>query len=320
MTLYHLPCGKGDCPGLLQQGIQSYQNAWLNNCGRFLDLNDIPILQSLDKISLRVSIGLTTTLRIFIPSGQSTYLLCYTIQHNAHTILRCGSRILYARQCLIYPRRIVVHIIQIGKVHHLGHISIIDAAHTRQNCFFVIQLGVSGRTRIRVRKYLTDEVKYLCACRAGVCHIRKPQPCGNRLCAHGLSGSSRPSKEKIPHLCRFPGSGLSMFTDINDLLWNDVPFRKHRYQLFFLTAHSPWMQFVLADKIRVFHNGVCAFHNNPRCFCENRKFPRNHMGRLKSAGIQLHLRYTHQISGLVHTHLDGCCTGGIFDASVGVIT
>ena len=129
MTLNDFASGKCNGACLLQQGVQTDQHARLGNDGRFLDLDHVAVLQSLDEIRLHIGVGLARSSCRRHHGCQGLDLLCDHIQNHGHTVSGGRIVVLNASQAFKNASRIKIHIIQIRKVHQLRHIGVVDAAH-----------------------------------------------------------------------------------------------------------------------------------------------------------------------------------------------
>ena len=101
----------------------------------------------------------------------------------------------------------------------------------------------------RVGYELANQIGDLRICTASHECIREMKSCCYGLCSHRLAGSSRATKQEIPHwLTRLSGH-LRVFTHAHDLMWDYIPVRQFGYHCLFAGSQLPLLQHVFPSKV-----------------------------------------------------------------------
>ena len=239
----------------------------------------------------------------FHGNAELAHLFGDLFQHQLHAVLRCSSLVFHSCQGLVHPRRVVVHVIQAGKVQQLAHVGVVDAAHGLQLLPLLVQLGVPGGV-LRVGKHHAHKVVNLRPRGTGVLHVGQPQPRGDCLGPHGLAGAGRAPEKEIPHLGGFARGELGVLADVHRLLGDNVPLREngHLGQLGGCQL-AAGIQHIFPHKVLVVdHFDGFVYHRFP-ILGEDGELPCQHLCGLVQPGVQLGPGNPHQVAGFVHVHL-----------------
>ena len=321
MPLDDLSGGQRNRTALLQKRVQTNKYTRLHNHGGFLYLNHVSILQCLDKISLNVGIRLSGGLLPFCRFAELLDLFCNHIHYHCHTIPGSNFLVFYACEALEDATGVEIHVFKVREVQKLCYIGIRDTAHGHDHLPFLIQLSIAGSHGICLGKYHTDEVKYLSGCRAGVFHVRKMQSGSDCSGTLGFTGTGRTAHQEVSHLHRFTRGDLGVLADVDDLLRNDIPVIQLGYQTFLQNRKfSARCQLIFPFKISMCDLICCGLNHSTASLGEDRKLACHNAGRCIGTGIQLCLRYTKYITGLLDFCFQICRASLIFDTTIGVIT
>ena len=110
-----------------------------------------------------------------------------------------------------------------------------------------------------------------------------------------------------------------MLADVYNFLWDDVPLRKLWDQHCFLRREGAFVQHILSLKVGMVNGFRCGINLRRSGLGKNLEFTRQYRSRCKTAGIQVRLRYTHQIACLIYIDLDMGSAAVILDAAIGIV-
>ena len=109
-----------------------------------------------------------------------------------------------------------------------------------------------------------------------------------------------------------------MLADVYNFLRDDVPLRKLWNQHCFLRREGAFVQHILSLKVGMVDGFRCRINLRRSGLGKNLEFTRQYRSRCKTAGIQVRLRYTHQIACLIYIDLDMGSAAVILDAAIGM--
>ena len=264
--------------------------------------HQVAILQRLDEICLHIGVGLVLSFP-FHGNAELAHLFGDLFQHQLHAVLRGGSLVFHSCQGQVHSCRVVVHVIQAGKVQQFAHVGVVDAAHGLQLLPLLVQLGVPGGV-LRVGEHHAYKVEDLRPRGTGVLHVGQPQPCCDGLCSHGLAGAGRAPEKEISHLGGFPCGELGVLADVHRLLGNDVPLREDgNLGPFSRGQLAAGVQHVLSHKVLMVDDFGGLVYCRIPALGEDGELSCQHLCGLVQPGVQLGPGNPHQVAGFVHVHL-----------------
>ena len=110
-----------------------------------------------------------------------------------------------------------------------------------------------------------------------------------------------------------------MLADVYNFLRDDIPLRKLWNQHRFLRAESALVQHILSLEIHMVDGFRCGINLRRSGLSKYLEFTRQYRSRCKTAGIQVRLRYTHQIACLIYIDLDMGSAAVILDTAIGIV-
>ena len=264
--------------------------------------HQVAILQRLDEIRLHIGVGLAGSFPLH-GNAELAHLFGDLLQHQLHAVLGGGLRVFFPSEGLVHPRRVVVHIVQVGQTQQFADVGVVDAAHGLQLLPLLVQLGVPGGV-LRVGEHHSHEIVDFRPCGTGVLHIGQPQPRGDGLGPHGLAGAGRAAEKKIPHLGGLACGELGVLADVHRLLGDDVPlWEDGNLGPFSRGQLAAGVQHVLSHKVLMVDDFGGLVYCRLPALGEDGELPGQDLCGLVQPGVQLGTGNPHQVAGFVHVHL-----------------